>query len=52
LVVGFERVLEEDKDSGHGTSKANIVRGWKEKNGLNHFFNCAQSPDFSPIEKA
>ncbi|KAK4233043.1 hypothetical protein C8A03DRAFT_48281 [Achaetomium macrosporum] len=45
-------VLEEDNDSGHGTSKKNIVGAWKERNGLEYFFNCAQSPDFSPIEKA
>ncbi|KAK4232654.1 hypothetical protein C8A03DRAFT_48484 [Achaetomium macrosporum] len=45
-------VLEEDNDSGHGTSKKNIVRDWKERNGLESFFNCTQSPDFSPIEKA
>ncbi|KAK4236393.1 hypothetical protein C8A03DRAFT_35699 [Achaetomium macrosporum] len=44
-------VLEEDNGSGHGTSK-NIVRTWKEDNGLESFFNCASSPDFVPIEKA
>ena len=52
LREGQSFVLEEDNDSGHGTSKANIVRTWKEKNGLESFFNCASSPDFSPIEKA
>jgi hypothetical protein len=56
LREGHSFVLEEDNDSGYGgtskAKKANIVRDWKEKNGLDHFFNCAQSPDFSPIEKA
>lgn len=45
-------VLEEDGDSGHGTGKNNIVRTWKEQNDLQHYFNCAESPDFVPIEKA
>ncbi|KAK4129395.1 hypothetical protein N657DRAFT_660760 [Parathielavia appendiculata] len=35
-----------------GQSFSNIVRAWKEQNGLESFFNCAQSPNFSPIEKA
>ena len=52
LREGQSFVLEEDNDSGHGTSKANIVRTWKKENGLESFFNCASSPDFSPIEKA
>lgn len=38
-------VLEEDGDLGHGTSKSNIVRTWKEKHGLESYFNCASSPD-------
>lgn len=42
--------LEEDGDSGHGTSKRNIVRSWKEENQLKSYFNCASSPDLSPIE--
>ena len=45
-------VLEEDNDSGHGHSAHNPVRAWKEKHGLNYFFNCPQSPDLSPIENA
>jgi len=49
---GHSFVLEEDNDSGHGTSKHNIVRTWKKDNGLESFFNCASSPDFVPIEKA
>ena len=52
LREGQSFVLEEDNDVRHGTSKANIVRTWKEKNGLESFFNCASSPDFSPIAKA
>jgi hypothetical protein len=43
-------VLEEDGDSGHGPGKSNIVRAWKEKHNLKHYFNCAASPDLSPIE--
>ena len=42
---GDDFCLKEDGDSGHGTSKNNIVRKWKEENG-----NCASSPDLSPIE--
>lgn len=48
-------VLEEDNDSGHGgggKKKKNIVMAWKEKNRLEHYFNCSFSPDFVPIEKA
>lgn len=45
-------VLEEDNDSGHGTSKTNIVRTWKKQNGLQSYFNCSSSPDFVPVEKA
>jgi hypothetical protein len=52
LREGQSFILEEDSDSGHGTSKSNIVRTWKEQNRLESFFNCAQSPDFSPVEKA
>ncbi|KAK4119375.1 hypothetical protein N657DRAFT_626809 [Parathielavia appendiculata] len=52
LREGQSFVLEEDNDSSHGTSKSNIVRAWKEQSSLESFFNCAQSPDFSPIEKA
>lgn len=43
-------VLEEDGDSGHGTSRKNPVRSWKEENGLESYFNSAQSPDLSVIE--
>lgn len=45
-------VLQEDRDSGHGTSKSNIVVDWKQKNGLQSYFNCASSPDLAPIENA
>lgn len=34
-------VLEEDGDSGHGTSRKNPVRSWKEENGLESYFNSA-----------
>ena len=43
-------VLEEDGDSGHGPSKKNIVRTWKENHGLKFYFNCPFSPDLAPIE--
>ncbi|KAK3936031.1 hypothetical protein QBC46DRAFT_270506, partial [Diplogelasinospora grovesii] len=49
---GQRFVLEEDNDSGHGGSKHNIVRTWKQQNGLESYFNCSSSPDFSPIERA
>ena len=52
LREGHSFVLEEDNDSGHGTGKANIVRTWKRENSLTSFFNCSESPDFVPIEKA
>ena len=45
-------VLEEDGDSGHGPGHLNIVRKWKEENGLSYYFNCPGSPDLAPIEKA
>ena len=47
---GDDFALEEDGDSGHGTGKNNIVRKWKEENQLEYYFNCANSPDLSPIE--
>jgi hypothetical protein len=43
-------VLEEDGDSGHGLSKNNIVRQWKERHGLKSYFNPPKSPDLSIIE--
>ncbi|KAK4121032.1 hypothetical protein N657DRAFT_658058 [Parathielavia appendiculata] len=39
-------------DSGHGTGKKNIVRDWKQHNGLRYLFNTHGSPDLSPIENA
>ena len=51
LREGHNFVLEEDNDSGHGTSEANIVKTWKKENGLISFFNCSSSPDIPPIEK-
>ncbi|KAF5657583.1 kinesin related 1 [Fusarium heterosporum] len=43
-------ILEEDNDSGHGPKGNNRISRWKEAHGLLHYFNCAQSPDLSPIE--
>lgn len=43
-------VLEEDGDSWHGTSRKNSVRSWKEENGLESYFNCAQLPDLLVIK--
>ena len=50
IETGHNFALEEDGDSGHGPGKGNIVRAWKEKHGLEYYFNCASSPDLSPIE--
>ncbi|KAH6865346.1 hypothetical protein B0T10DRAFT_569803 [Thelonectria olida] len=52
LDEGRSFVLEEDNDSGYGPSQNNPVRAWKEKHGLNSFFNCPRSPDLSSIENA
>lgn len=53
LARGDQFILEEDGDSGYSTGKKNnIVRDWKEKRGLKHFFNTPGSPDLSPIENA
>lgn len=43
-------VLEKDGDSGHEPGKSNIVRTWKESNGLEIYFNCHSLPELSPIE--
>jgi hypothetical protein len=43
-------ILEEDQDLGHSTSQINIVRTWKQQNGLQSYFNCSSSPDLAPIE--
>ena len=40
-------ILEEDNDSSH---KRGIVNDWKAEIGLNHYFNCPNSPDLAPIE--
>ena len=47
---GRDFVLKEDGDSGHGPSKSNPVRSWKEEHGLEFYFNYAASPDLAPIE--
>ena len=44
--------MEEDGDSGHGRSKSNPIRTWKEEHNLRHYFNCPYSPDLAPIENA
>jgi hypothetical protein len=53
LERGDDFVLEEDNDSGHGggaSKKGNIVKTWKKKHNLEHYFNCSNSPDLAPIE--
>ncbi len=51
LEKGVDFVLEEDGDSGHGSAdNNNIVRRWKEENGLKSYFNAPKSPDLSIIE--
>lgn len=48
--------LEEDRDSGHGYAKSgrkNRPTRWKEQHlraPLAYYYNCAHSPDLSPIE--
>ncbi|KAI1292546.1 hypothetical protein F5Y03DRAFT_375618 [Xylaria venustula] len=50
---GQDFILEEDGASGHGgNSTNNIVRQWKEKNGLKYFFNCPGALELAPIENA
>jgi hypothetical protein len=44
---GHDFVLKEDEDSGHESGKDNIVRRWKNKHRLKHYFNCPHSPDIS-----
>jgi hypothetical protein len=51
LEEGSSFILEEDGDSGHGPKGENIVKKWKQKHGLKHYFNRAGSPDWVPIEK-
>ena len=46
LEAGYDFVLQED--SGHDPGKPNIVGTWKERNRLEHYFNCAHSPDLAP----
>ncbi len=52
LDTGERFILEEDGDSGHGPRGQNIVKAWKTKYGLKHYFNCPRSPDWVPIENA
>ncbi|KAH7394815.1 hypothetical protein BKA66DRAFT_567205 [Pyrenochaeta sp. MPI-SDFR-AT-0127] len=51
LERGDNFVLEEDGDSGHGPSKNNIARQWKDLHRLKSYFNCHPSPDLAPIKK-
>jgi hypothetical protein len=50
LKIGQNFVLKEDGDSGHSPEKKNIVRTWKEENGLIYYFNCVSLSDLAPIE--
>ena len=50
LASGKDFVLEEDRDSSHGTGKSNKIRAWKDAHDLKYYFNCADSPDLSLIE--
>lgn len=51
LQAGGWFVLERDSDSGHGSAdNNNMVRRWKEKHGLEYFFNAPKSPDLACIE--
>ena len=51
LDSGERFVLEEYSDSGHGSAdNSNKVRRWKEKHGLEYFFNAPKSPDLACIE--
>jgi hypothetical protein len=47
---GEDFVLEEDKDSGHGTGARGPVQSYKQQIGLKCFFNAPGSPDLAPIE--
>ncbi|EMD86931.1 hypothetical protein COCC4DRAFT_155506 [Bipolaris maydis ATCC 48331] len=50
---GDDFVLEEDNDSGHGgghSKGGNIVKSWKQHNGLESYFNCPSSLDLALIE--
>lgn len=50
LEEGQDFILLEDNDSGHGPSRNNPVRQWKEANGLSYFFNVVRSPNLNIIE--
>ena len=50
IQVHQDFVLEEDGDLGHRPGKSNIVRTWKENNGVESYFNCHNFPDLAPIE--
>ena len=50
LERGDQFVLQEDRDSAHGTGANNKVRKWKEEHNCAYYFNPASSPDLAPIE--
>lgn len=47
---GDDFILEEDRDTGHGTGDESLARRYKQEIGLEYFFNAAGSPDLAPIE--
>lgn len=44
---GINLILEEDRDSSH---RSKIVKEYKKKEGIKHYYNAPGSPDLSPIE--
>lgn len=44
--------IEEDRDSGHGTHLNIDLQKWKDESSFKFYFNCAASPDLTPIENA
>ncbi|KAI8631766.1 hypothetical protein F5Y19DRAFT_421936 [Xylariaceae sp. FL1651] len=52
LQEGQDFILE-DGGGGHGgDSENNVIRHWKEEQGLNHFFDYTGAPDLAPVEDA
>lgn len=50
IQAGHNFVIEENGDFEHGPSKSNFMWAWKQKNGMEIYFNCNSSPDLAPIE--
>ncbi len=50
--LGEPFTLAEDRDPSHGPRGQNIVKAWKAKHQLNHYFYCPGSLDWVPIENA